>query len=173
MTKPLNLKSMTFSTERLHVKAVTHDQDHSMDELLLKIASILSEGVVESLPPYFHGIKNTRQAEIWLYKMQAESCFYGVYERSSSELIGFLFLHESEDNTAHLGYLLSEQSWGVGFASELLLGLVRELKSNQLLCTLIAGVDESNVASIRVLRKAQFTEQSRGENGVLFFQCAL
>jgi RimJ/RimL family protein N-acetyltransferase len=170
MNKALSLKNMQFSTGRLEVMPIHYfTKDLDLDDVLPNVVGILSERVVESLPPYFHGIKSTKQATVWLSKMQAESCFYMLCDSFSSDLVGFLFLYDSGDGAAHLGYLLAEKYWGVGLASELLIGLIDELKTLNLLKTLVGGVDPSNIASIKVLHKAGFFEHEKNEEGVLFF----
>lgn len=166
------LKNMLFSTDRLNIVPLHehYRKPCSENDFLLKVVTILSPSVVASLPPYFQGIEGVGQAQDWLDKMQDESCCYVVFDTGSNNVIGFLFLYEADDATAHIGYLLAETSWGKGFASELLIALVKQLNKNKLLKALVGGVDASNGASVQVLRKAGFHEHARHENNVLLYR---
>ncbi|MFT5594368.1 MAG: ribosomal-protein-alanine N-acetyltransferase [Oceanicoccus sp.] len=166
------LKNMLFSTDRLNILPLHeyYRKSYVESDFLLNVVAILSPSVVASLPPYFQGIEDVKQAQVWLDKMQNESDCYVVAESGVNVIVGFLFLYEADDNTAHLGYLLAEKSWGKGFASELLIALVQQLKKHNLLKALVGGVDANNAASIQVLRKAGFHAEAKHENNVLLFR---
>lgn len=54
-----------------------------------------------------------------------------------------------------VGYLFREDTWGKGFATELLTGLVASIESAEAI-RLVAGVGKDNPASARALTKAGF-----------------
>jgi len=129
--------------------------------------------VVESLPPYFHDINTESDAEIWLMKMVSESHLFSVKRKGLKPIIGFVFLYESDNATAHLGYLLAESSWHQGYGSELLFGLLKNCRDNQLLEKFIGGVDIGNVVSAKLLEKVGFVADQEIDNGVIFYECVL
>ncbi len=54
-----------------------------------------------------------------------------------------------------LGYLIAENAWGNGYASELLDGLIEALALGPAI-PLVAGIGRDNPASARVLQKSGF-----------------
>lgn len=175
MINSSKLKSLAFTTARLEVSNVDSclKSESSKSELLSLAASLLSPSVVKSLPPYFHDMKTESDAEIWLTKMVSESHLFTVNLTDSKSIIGFLFLYESDNSTAHLGYLLGESFWHQGYGSELLLGLVESCRTNQLIKKLIGGVDAENIASAKLLEKVGFVVKQEGDNGVTFDEYTL
>jgi RimJ/RimL family protein N-acetyltransferase len=172
MSDSLMFNHLMFVTERLNVEPIDHYLRGSKvsSEFLFEIISILSSVVVKSLPSYFHGVNGIEQAEAWLNKMRSESHFYIISNSGANRTMGFLFLYEADNGIVHLGYLLGKQYWGQGYATELLVGLVDQVKVNNLVKTFVAGVEEENVASIKTLRKASFVECSKDKSDGLFYQ---
>ena len=62
----------------------------------------------------------------------------------------------------HLGYLLDEPAWGLGYASEILQGLAVQFAHQTVQLT--AGVGHDNPASARVLEKAGFKQDADQSN---------
>lgn len=161
---------MSFESQRLTVVEITGELDLSKHSYLLeRIPQILTPVVVENLPPYFHGIGSYEQARIWLERMLLESRLLQV-ETEEHELIGFLFAYVENDEYAHIGYLLGEEYWGRGLASELLQGFIHEVEKSESWLKLIGGVDQSNVASAKLLKKLGFIEQTANDSGVVFYE---
>ncbi|MDC5852393.1 GNAT family N-acetyltransferase [Vibrio europaeus] len=162
--------TMSFESQRLAVVEITGELDLSKHSYLLeRIPQILTPVVVENLPPYFHGIGSYEQARIWLERMLLESRLLQV-EAEEHELIGFLFAYVENDEYAHIGYLLAEEYWGQGLASELLQGFIHEVEKSESWLKLVGGVDQSNVASAKLLKKLGFIEQPGNESGVAFYE---
>ncbi|BCB42057.1 hypothetical protein VagYM19_12470 [Vibrio alginolyticus] len=86
------------------------------------------------------------------------------------ELIGFLFAYVESESEAHIGYLLSEEYWGKGLASELLKSFIEEIVETESWLKLVGGVEKSNVASANLLKKLGFIEQPANESGVSFYE---
>lgn len=164
--------SLEFSTERLQVKEWSQSADIAeFMSLLSQIPDLLTPAVVKSLPPYFHGIENKTAALNWFTTMVSESRLFVVNNDRST--IGFLFAHLSDDNNAHIGYLLGEAYWGQGFASELLKGFIRYVEAHESWQKLIGGVEQENIASARLLLKLGFIEQPSEDNQAVFFEYQL
>jgi len=84
--------------------------------------------------------------------------FYVIQQNGTNNILGFLFLYLDDENPSEirLGYLLSEQTWGQGFGSEIIAGLVAWAKNNKDISSIAGGVEADNIGSIRVLEKSGF-----------------
>jgi RimJ/RimL family protein N-acetyltransferase len=163
-----------FSTPRLKViEANTLLDTLDLNAIYPSIIQILSPEVVINLPPYFAHINSIDVAENWFEKILNESTLFLVYLTSIDQLIGFSFVSLGNDQTecrqAHLGYLLAQEHWGKGIASELLVALLDDYKRSKLADTLIAGVESSNLSSIFLLKKLGFQQVRNQESDELFF----
>ncbi|KPW00609.1 MULTISPECIES: GNAT family N-acetyltransferase [Pseudoalteromonas] len=161
--------NLSFTTKRLNVIEI--DASSSMDEhhqLTIALPTILTPAVVANLPGYFQGIDSIAVAEKWLGNMLNE-CRLLMLQSEHQEVVGLLFIY-TENHNAHIGYLLAEQYWGQGLAFELLQGFINLADTQPHWHKLIAGVDESNTPSIKLLKKLAFEEQASKENGMLFYE---
>ncbi|PIB16913.1 GNAT family N-acetyltransferase [Vibrio rotiferianus] len=162
--------AISFESQRLTVVEITEGFDLSKhSHLLERIPQILTPAVVENLPPYFHEISSSEQARIWLERMLSESRLLQV-EDEGQKLIGFLFAYVENDEYAHIGYLLAEEYWGRGLANELLQGFIYEVEKSESWLKLIGGVDQSNIASVKLLKKLGFIAQPAKDSGVVFYE---
>ncbi|KPZ73787.1 ribosomal-protein-S5-alanine N-acetyltransferase [Pseudoalteromonas sp. P1-26] len=161
--------NLSFTTKRLNVIEI--DASSSMDEhhqLTIALPTILTPAVIANLPGYFQGIDSIAAAEKWLANMLNE-CRLLMLQSEHQEVVGLLFIY-TENHNAHIGYLLAEQYWGQGLAFELLQGFINLADTQPHWHKLIAGVDESNTPSIKLLKKLAFEEQASKENGMLFYE---
>jgi [ribosomal protein S5]-alanine N-acetyltransferase len=76
-----------------------------------------------------------------------------VEESASGKLIGACDLSLIESNAVDLGYMLSAEQWGKGYATEIALALVDAAFFDLRAQRVISTVDVNNAASIRVLEK--------------------
>ena len=101
----------------------------------------------------------------WTADRNAEAEVLAVRDLKHSALLGLLVLADvSEDDdssTLHLGYMLAEEAWGKGYATELLSGLIEHLQSCGSVSRIQSGVVIDNKASARVLEKVRFTKSDR------------
>jgi RimJ/RimL family protein N-acetyltransferase len=141
--------------------------------LLSKVIALFSPLVVKALPPYFHGITSLEQAEAWFVKMTSDSRLLTVSSKDTNELLGFVFLSLSTNNTAHIGYLLGEQYWGKGYAKECLGGLIDWCLAGAAIKVLIGGVEKGNVASAKLLEGLGFTPHFDEVSPVVFYEYQL
>lgn len=132
---------MEFETKRLSIRP------WSTDEPTDPLRAILTPPVLAHLPPPLQHADPER----WIADRLDESEVYAVM--TDGALIGLVML--AHFDAVHVGYLLAEDAWGQGFASELLHGLVKALSAKAPL-DLRAGVAKDNPASARVLEKAGF-----------------
>lgn len=79
---------------------------------------------------------------------------FGVIKKDTNDLIGS-FMYQPLDNKALIGYSLSKEEWGNGFATEIVEWLVSYLK-NEKFTLLEAWVMNENIKSSKVLIKNNF-----------------
>ncbi|WP_209326955.1 GNAT family N-acetyltransferase [Pseudoalteromonas sp. PA2MD11] len=161
--------AISFNTPRLNVIEINSNTAKLEQTTLVNaLPSILTPAVVANLPGYFQGIDSIAAAEKWLANMLNECCLLMV-QSQHQDVVGLLFIY-TENHDAHIGYLLAEQYWGQGLAFELLQGFINLAGTQSHWHKLIAGVDESNTPSIKLLKKLAFEEQAPKENGMLFYE---
>lgn len=161
--------ALSFNTPRLNVIEINSNTAKLEQTALVNaLPAILTPAVVANLPGYFQGIDSIAAAEKWLANMLNE-CRLLMVQSQHQDVVGLLFIY-TENQDAHIGYLLAEQYWGRGLAFELLQGFINLASTQSHWHKLIAGVDESNTPSIKLLKKLAFEEQASKENGMLFFE---
>ena len=69
-----------------------------------------------------------------------------------------------------IGYIIAEQSWGRGLATELLAGLIEWARAKPSIHTLTGGVDLSNQASVQVLVNSGFHPIIEDDGGAATYQ---
>ena len=154
------MAELEIQTDRLRTRplhAVLDDPD-ARAGLFRDLRSVLTPRVLAPLPPALH-MGQTPIAD-WLAMRMAESEVHTIALRETNATVGLLILArapgESEQPpTLHIGYLLGEDVWGLGLATELLWGLITEL-GTQAPLRLMGGVGTNNPASARVLEKVGF-----------------
>ena len=152
-----------FTTDRLAVRNWRAELADPARRMALEEAlePILTPPVLAHLPPPLQLTGSPGGVPDWVSARAAESDVARIVEVATTSLIGLLILareiEAGEPETAHLGYLFAERSWGKGYASELLSGLVAAAQQDGRPLRLVGGVGKDNPASARVLAKAGFT----------------
>ncbi|MPQ49238.1 GNAT family N-acetyltransferase [Marinifilum sp. N1E240] len=166
-----------FKTERLIVEDWLHQNEDVAAKLKFakKINRILTPEVTKSLPKGWQHINTLDQANKWIFDRVNESIFLTVNMRSNNELIGFIFLYESENDDLitdlRFGYLIGQSFWGKGLGSELINGLVEWCKKSNI-HSLSGGVEHDNIGSIKIMEKTGFSisKENKTTNKVLFYE---
>ena len=159
-----------FTTSRLVINewhSLEASECNSLD-LSSVVANMLTEPVTQSLPPGWQGAYDIERAKQWINERDQESTTLLVVEQDSKEAIGLMILFEFTHETTNdieirLGYLLAENAWGKGYATELLSGFVEWCRQNNI-TSIAGGVGKENIASQRVLAKAGFKSDSEEVN---------
>lgn len=123
------------------------------------LANSLTANITRYLPLSMKFDQARDNVADWIDARQREAIVLCVHEVQSGAFAGLILLHQNPEGdlkSLHIGYFLREDCWGKGYASEMLTALVARLKDHGPL-QLLAGVDEDNKASCRVLEKAGFT----------------
>ena len=143
-----------FGTERLLVAhwADTIAVPVARRGLVKQLPNLLTPDVIAHLPPFCD--LSDQNIEQWIDARAAESDIYLIRETGTEAIIGLLFLTPPFNNDIHLGYFLGRSTWGQGYASELLIGLVSHVRKTGF--RLLGGVGHKNPASAHVLRKTGF-----------------
>lgn len=154
-----------FATDRLTV-GEWHDTAARFGlDLPEVVGRVMTAATTAELPPEWHGGFDAERAACWITERDAESPTLLVIERENGEAVGFLVLFEVEEDGGlidlRLGYVLAEDAWGRGFASELVAGLVGWAATEPSVAALSGGVAVGNDASSRVLLKNGFEPAGR------------
>jgi RimJ/RimL family protein N-acetyltransferase len=169
-----------FKTQRLIITPLSRSFADS-SKFLQQIPQVLTTEVTKTLPISWQQVEDEMKGRQWLNDRLSEGIVCSITNSSNERLIGFLFLYEQELISARLtqasepflevriGYLLAEQHWGKGLASELIAGLISYYKERGNVSCLVGGVELSNIGSIKVLTKNGFElKDTNGDTG--FFQ---
>lgn len=158
-----------FDTSRLSVDEVFYNMSESDRACLYTdVLRILTPIVVENLPAYFHGMTSIKEATGWFDRVVSESRLLAVKQKDGDQIIGFIFIY-TDVRDAHIGYLLGESFWGVGYAKELLAGLIEWSKRERAWTKLIGGVDKANIPSSNLLKGLGFKEQLPADGSTIFY----
>lgn len=131
------------------------------DELLNTfLVSLLSEAVTRDLPPGWQGFYDEDRASLWFGERRREGPTLLVVDRSEGRPVGLLILAESGNTCGHgdirLGYLIHEDVWGTGLATEVVAGFADWCRTNGTIRSIVGGVTDGNAASARVLQRNGF-----------------
>lgn len=167
-----------FKTLRLQVSSWTKQMmsTRSANNFVNHVIRILSPNVTKSLPSGWQNINTETEAQQWLRERDRESHFLTVQLLSTNEIIGFIFLYESDGEPDYydlrFGYLLSEQVWGKGLGTELIQGLLNWCKETGDIRSISGGVEADNTGSIKVLKKAGFSTSNvdNSADHVIFYE---
>ena len=143
-----------FETERLSVShwADTIAVPVTRRGLVNQLPDLLTPDVIAHLPPFFD--LSDKNIDQWIDARAAERDIYLILETGTHAITGLLFLTPPFNNDIHIGYLLGRSTWGQGYASELIAGLVSHVPKTGF--RLLGGVGRKNPASAHVLRKTGF-----------------
>jgi [ribosomal protein S5]-alanine N-acetyltransferase len=163
------LQNLAFETERLVVETVIDAASISSDMVI----EILSDSTTKYLPPDWQCLSTDRQIVEWITHRLKDGLMCTVCLRSLKQTAGFLFVYglveQEDDNSVRIGYVISEQFWGRGIASELVEGLLNACRNIGNIATVIGGVDSDNIGSKKVLIKNGFTLSSC-ENSMEYYE---
>ena len=136
--------------------------DWQSRELEQLVTAMLTEPVTRSLPLSWQGSYTAERARRWIEERDEEGVTLLVIDRLTRRPVGLMILLETQseqDNggtEVRLGYLISEDIWGQGIASELVSGLVGWCRKQTSISSITGGVALDNPASRRVLQKNGF-----------------
>lgn len=134
------------------------------ETLIEHIPTLLTPNVVKTLPPDWKAINTKDEAHRWLAQRQTEGSVLAISLRETDTVVGFAFFfkatNEAGIQTINLGYLLGEAHWHKGYASETLAAIVDYFEQSKETTVLYAGADKNNAASISVLEKCGFQQET-------------
>jgi RimJ/RimL family protein N-acetyltransferase len=170
-----DLGNCEFVTDRLRV-GPWHAAGHQL-ELPEVIAGMLTARTTRGLPEAWRVDFSVERANVWITERDAESPTLIATQAGSGRPVGLVFLHGEplDDSTVdvRIGYLIAEEAWGTGLATELVAGLVEWARPQPSIRTLTGGMDATNLASARVLVKNGFGRISDSEQGDATYQLSV
>ena len=142
-------------TDRLAIAPLTAEQREAMVALWRDPANEL-----------LRGNETDEQVSGWVKQA------WGVWERTSGELVGACTLFFAEEHHEwELAYMLRRDRWRRGYATEAAQACVRHGFDTLGLERIVADVDPANTASVRVLEKCGF-ERIGGSGDKLLYGCS-
>ncbi|MBI9013094.1 MAG: GNAT family N-acetyltransferase [Clostridiales bacterium] len=156
------VSDLSFETKRLLIRNIigSNDDNNQNKRFAEEVLNLLTARVTEYLPDGCKDINNMEDALKWINDRHEESTVLSVKLRSTDELVGLIFLYESETQDRYsdlrFGYLISETIWGKGYGTELIGGLVGWCENSRIIKSLSGGVATKNVGSVRIMEKCGF-----------------
>jgi len=158
----MSLGNCSFETERLVVddwsRVLTGDDPQALRDGF--VLSLLTDAVTRDLPPEWQGPFDEDRAASWFAERQSESTVLLIVDRSDDRPIGLLILSETNNDDRgsdiRLGYIIAENAWGRGLATEVVAGIAGWCRTNGTIRSIVGGVADGNSASARVLQKNGF-----------------
>jgi len=150
-----------FETERLRVRNWNGVLSTGKAPVWLEkgLARLLTPNVLKHLPPSLQLSGEDSAITDWVSLQAGAGETFLVQGRHSGSLLGLLILSVFDEDTAavqlHIGYLLAEDAWGRGIATELVSAVVQHVPRGRNI-TVMGGVGADNPGSAKVLQKAGF-----------------
>lgn len=150
-------KEYIIKTERLELHPLSSNDADALIDILTD-----SEVALTYMVPNF---KSREDAYVRFERIKTLSCgekfVYGIYLKK--KLIGLINEVYTDDAAIELGYVISPQHKGNGYATETLKKAIEALFKMGYE-TVIAGAFENNIASMRVMEKSGMTKCDYTEN---------
>jgi RimJ/RimL family protein N-acetyltransferase len=161
------LDDCEFVTGRLQVSPWSAAAQRARLDLAGVIAELLTDRTTGALPDSWQGNYTAERARAWIEERDADSPTLLAMEAASGRPIGLVILAaiplDESMVDVRIGYVIAEASWGRGFATELLSGLIDWMRNERSVRTLTGGVDLTNHASVRVMENNGFHRISSDE----------
>ena len=154
---------MNIQTKRLIIRNLTlNDSD--------KIYSVLSDAaVMEYIEPPFDYDKTIDF--IKTCALCEPPKVYGIFLKETSELIGHLIFHPYSSDSYELGWVIAQNHWGNGYASELTEGVINYAKHKHI-SRLIIECDAQQAVTKHIAEKYGFAFIAN-ENNLSIYQLEL
>lgn len=117
-----------------------------------------ADGEVKSLSAHEQELKDLIE---YYQKTANDFWIYAIERRQDSEFVGTLAFVKDDQQDDEIGFRFLEKYWGLGYGSEIGLGLIDYCKSVQM-PKLIGYVIDKNIASSKILQKLGFEVVAKG-----------
>ncbi len=170
---PLGAVKWGFTTRRLRAEP-WHSHAGDNPGLTATVKRLLTPEVTASLPGSWQGAYDENRVKQWIADRDDEGTTLLICENGTFEPVGLLLVHASRsggdsDIELRVGYLLGKEFWGMGYGTELLVGLVGWARAIGV-GSIVAGVSGDNIASRKVLEKSDFVRCDSTSGTELFYQ---
>jgi RimJ/RimL family protein N-acetyltransferase len=166
-----------FVTERLRVDPWWEADARGGVDLAESVAELLTARTTEALPESWRGDYSVERARAWIAERDAESPTLLVTEVASARPVGLVVLAEvplgESAIDVRVGFVIAEDAWGRGLASEVVAGLIDWARRQPTVRTLTGGVDPEHRASARVLEKCGFRRLLVGDDSTATYRFEL
>jgi len=140
---------------------------------LINIIPIHSDELVNKYLPYDTWQTNA-DAQAWYDRIETLTgnlidqqfiieLLLGSESFNKSELIGTcLYMnHDKQEHSAEFGYVLGSKYWRQGYMYEAMTAFISYLTNDLAILSLKASIDTENIASIKLIKKLGFTENTQ------------
>ncbi len=157
----LEMNMELLRTKRLILRRFEDDDFKSLSSLMTDAETMLYTGFKKPQP-----VEKIREL---LTKWQSEGTsslgVWAVVQIDSNDFIGWSMLKVTNSDFPELGYMLSKQKWGMGYATELAAAILDHAFSILKFTKVLAVTSANNFASIRVLEKIGMLRSDENEPG--------
>jgi len=157
-----------YESERLRVRPWHAGPAAGDRDLDTEVAVLLTVRTTVALPETWRGDFTVERARAWIAERDAESPTLLVTDVGTGRVVGLLILAgiplDEASTEVRIGYVIAEDAWGRGYATELVRGLIEWARAQPSVHLLTGGVDVTNVASVRVLENTGFNLVGPAEN---------
>lgn len=168
----ISANHISFNSHRLKVLNWRAFKNETTD-LAKAIKPITTDAVMITLPSSWRSVDTQSSRIAWIEDREKESICLAVCHKKSEQMLGLLLLTQLENSVKiddiRVGYLIAEEFWGQGFASELISGFCSFIEESGLATTITGGVDPSNIGSVKVLTKNGFVKDPEESNNNIHF----
>lgn len=165
-TMPKLMDYPSLETERLYLRLLTvEDADavylHFSDEEITRFMDI-------------EPCKDRKEAEeIIMYHIEDSGCRWGLFEKTSNQLVGTCGYHylRAKDGKllGEIGFDLSRKYWGKGFMQEVLNTVIPFGFNEMKLTTIDATVDPKNERSMKLMEKLGFKRAPELQDQLVYY----
>ena len=106
----------------------------------------------------------------WIGEGAQELGVWAVEGKAGKEFVGWVMLKKTTTDTPELGYMLPQNQWGKGYASEIAVMMLDYARNTLRLSQVAAVTTPDNFPSIRVLEKADMKREGVRDDGALVFK---
>lgn len=132
---------------------------HFKDEDLSALESMLADLEVMKFTG-FGNVQSSVKAKELLAKWKDDKGVWGAFEKNTHDFVGWFMLKRTNSVHPEIGFMLPRAYWSKGYATEIASALIKYGKEIFHDEKIVASVNRTNTASIKVLLKIGMREAS-------------
>jgi RimJ/RimL family protein N-acetyltransferase len=146
------MQGVIMATERLDLQWFTLAEVEALQKICESKQVAAMSGSIAHPYPAGHAEKFIRESAVKIE--QGDGYSWAVFERSTGDLLGDTMLTiNKQHHSGEFGYLLAEECWGKGYATEILAAVIEYGFETLGLRRIVGICSANNTASARVMEK--------------------